>query len=648
MWNVPFAPGKLVAVARKDGVEVARDSLETAGPADGLSINSESKMIKADPHALAYVPVKVVDKNGVMVPAADNLVNFTVTGAGRLVGVDNGKNNDDESYQASSMHAFAGLALAIVRADGTGGPITVTADSPGLLSSSTTLYSSNASGTGDLGVDPVFVRAALGQAPALPATVNVVSADGSSRALPVTWGKLPADASTIIGRYKIPGTVAGSSLPATATVAVYDISSVATSSTVTPTGEAPLLPATVRVLYTDGVQRVRPVSWAPISPSQYANAGTFEVQGTIDGVAQKAQATVRVTDAVTRDQNIARSTSVAHPVAGASFSGATANIPSAMLDGATTTGGWSNGFSARQSLNLPAVNRAHAGDWVSVSWPQPQHFNKLVGYFTTNTTRTLPASVTVSYWNGTDWVPVSNPAVTWATASNQPSTITFDPVAATKVKLDMVSQFPGASNGAFQIAELQVIGEEIAAASNAALSDLKVNGTTVPGFDPAKTSYTVASAVYPPVITATAADNGTVAIQQPASLPGTATITVTSEDGSKTQTYSVYIAEFATTGGVGGTVPATLSLTLGAPATFGTFAPGVANDYTASTIANVISTAGDATLNVADPSSECPRPPGQRGILAAVRAGGAGAKRAIQHRSAGLGARRRCSHGQLR
>ena len=55
-------------------------------------------------------------------------------------------------------------------------------------------------------------------------------------------------------------------------------------------------------------------------------------------------------------------------------------------------------------------------------------------------------------------------------------------------------------------------------------------------------------------------------------------------------------------GTVGGTVPATLALTLGAPAAFGAFTPGVARDYTASTTATVISTAGDATLTVADPS----------------------------------------------
>jgi hypothetical protein len=54
-------------------------------------------------------------------------------------------------------------------------------------------------------------------------------------------------------------------------------------------------------------------------------------------------------------------------------------------------------------------------------------------------------------------------------------------------------------------------------------------------------------------------------------------------------------------GDVGASVPATLSLTLGGPASFDAFVPGVANDYTAATTANVVSTAGDGTLTVSDP-----------------------------------------------
>ena len=64
----------------------------------------------------------------------------------------------------------------------------------------------------------------------------------------------------------------------------------------------------------------------------------------------------------------------------------------------------------------------------------------------------------------------------------------------------------------------------------------------------------------------------------------------------------VTTVEVPVNGEVGGTVPATLSLTLGPPAAFGAFTPGVAKVYDAMTTANVISTAGDAALSVADPS----------------------------------------------
>jgi hypothetical protein len=56
-------------------------------------------------------------------------------------------------------------------------------------------------------------------------------------------------------------------------------------------------------------------------------------------------------------------------------------------------------------------------------------------------------------------------------------------------------------------------------------------------------------------------------------------------------------------GGAGGTVPATLSLMLGGAPSFGAFTPGLAKDYMAATTATVLSTAGDGTLSVADPSS---------------------------------------------
>jgi hypothetical protein len=57
---------------------------------------------------------------------------------------------------------------------------------------------------------------------------------------------------------------------------------------------------------------------------------------------------------------------------------------------------------------------------------------------------------------------------------------------------------------------------------------------------------------------------------------------------------------------VGGTVPATLALSLGAPAGFGAFTPGVARDYTAATTADVLSSAGNAALGWSDPDPANP------------------------------------------
>ncbi|HEX6025825.1 MAG TPA: immune inhibitor A domain-containing protein [Solirubrobacter sp.] len=85
-----------------------------------------------------------------------------------------------------------------------------------------------------------------------------------------------------------------------------------------------------------------------------------------------------------------------------------------------------------------------------------------------------------------------------------------------------------------------------------------------------------------------------------AAASGSVTLTATSEsDPSKTMSVTC-----GTDGEVGGNVPATLSLTMGEPATFGAFTPGLQNDYFATTTANVISSAGDATLSVTDPSSD--------------------------------------------
>jgi X-Pro dipeptidyl-peptidase len=93
---------------------------------------------------------------------------------------------------------------------------------------------------------------------------------------------------------------------------------------------------------------------------------------------------------------------------------------------------------------------------------------------------------------------------------------------------------------------------------------------------------------------------------------GTTTVTcfATDANGNSTPTQSFTVTVLfagSATGGVGGTVPATLALTLNgqAPA-FGAFTPGADGTYTASQTATVTSTAGDATLSVVDPDTAHP------------------------------------------
>jgi hypothetical protein len=76
--------------------------------------------------------------------------------------------------------------------------------------------------------------------------------------------------------------------------------------------------------------------------------------------------------------------------------------------------------------------------------------------------------------------------------------------------------------------------------------------------------------------------------------------------GSTVDKVTIYKMAAQTDGTAGGNVPATLGLTLGAPAAFGNFLPGVAHDYTAATTATVTSSAGDAALTVADTSATAP------------------------------------------
>ena len=143
--------------------------------------------------------------------------------------------------------------------------------------------------------------------------------------------------------------------------------------------------------------------------------------------------------------------------ADASFSGADTTQPAKLVDGVTSVGGWSNAYVKGATTTLPSVSAARPADWVSLNWPDTRRVTGLTAWFTVNARHMLPASFTVSAWDGKAWQPVTGTTVSWATDSNQPTTITFDQVATTALRLDLASGHPDASDGCLGLAELAIV-----------------------------------------------------------------------------------------------------------------------------------------------------------------------------------------------
>ncbi|PAZ10162.1 beta-galactosidase [Streptomyces sp. SA15] len=306
-WKVPYKSGELKAVALSDGKVVAADVLRTAGAPHAVRLTADRKSLAADGRSLVFVTADIVDARGVVVPGAEHLISFDVTG-GSLAGLDNGREESAERYQASTRTAFHGKALAIVRSGTKPGTLKVAARVEGLRS------------------DTVTVR-----------TVPARSA-------------------------------------ATTEAAAFQ-----------PDHPAP--------------------------PN--------------------------------------------HPYADASYSGRPDTLPAAMLDGDPATG-WSNAFNKAATALLPAFNGARAEDWVSVDFGRSRTFDRVEVSFTLSATHSLPASVEAEVWDGRRYMPVKGAAVDWATASDEPTMITFDAVRGSRLRLTLTSRQPGEVQGAIRISKLEV------------------------------------------------------------------------------------------------------------------------------------------------------------------------------------------------
>lgn len=131
-FKVPFEPGVLRVVGHfADGSECSEVLHTPADPA-AVVLTSDKETLLADGRDIAFVEISTVDVNGIPVGNARNRIRVEVSGAGRLVGLDNGDSTDYDSYKGDNRRLFSGKLLAMVESTLEPGEITVRAYSEGL------------------------------------------------------------------------------------------------------------------------------------------------------------------------------------------------------------------------------------------------------------------------------------------------------------------------------------------------------------------------------------------------------------------------------------------------------------------------------------------------------------------------------------
>lgn len=123
-WDIPFESGKLEAIGlNSENKEVSRYTIHSSQQPYALVINE--KPLSIDKNGVAKVIVQVVDEKGNPVMLSDNELTCTITGSGKLLGLEAGNNTDMGDYTDNVQRVFHGHLVAYIQATGGNEPIRV-------------------------------------------------------------------------------------------------------------------------------------------------------------------------------------------------------------------------------------------------------------------------------------------------------------------------------------------------------------------------------------------------------------------------------------------------------------------------------------------------------------------------------------------
>ncbi|WEG11869.1 glycoside hydrolase family 2 TIM barrel-domain containing protein [Pullulanibacillus sp. KACC 23026] len=132
-WKIPYTHGELKAIAYDEtGRVIATDVQHSFGNQSSICLTPDKDELTANGTDLMFVEIAIKDASGHMVANATNRVHVQVTGAGRLVGLDNGDSTDYDSYKGLSRRLFSGKLMAIIASTLEPGTIKLEVSSKGL------------------------------------------------------------------------------------------------------------------------------------------------------------------------------------------------------------------------------------------------------------------------------------------------------------------------------------------------------------------------------------------------------------------------------------------------------------------------------------------------------------------------------------
>lgn len=270
-WFIPWEAGELLAVAKdEDSNEVARDEVVTAGVPAAVRLLAETSELDVSIADLAYVQFEIVDANGNVVPYADDLIDFEISGAADILGVDNGNSSSQERYKYLDNNwkrrAFNGKGLVILGSKKEAGDIVLKASGEGLESAEIKLTASGEFKEDVLGYDISEIFVDLDGELTLPEVVEVLFADGTRLQSKAKWDNYANNNLSELGSFVIAGELEYEQYPVKVKVNVVDFSDravdhVVYGEKVINLGETLQLPQTAELVFVNGLRESHKLHW---------------------------------------------------------------------------------------------------------------------------------------------------------------------------------------------------------------------------------------------------------------------------------------------------------------------------------------------------------------------------------------------------